>query len=205
MIDDKNERNLDRNKIHSLVETFYQSGFKTFYINSVDSETFIKPIGVFVSLGITTSLKILEDIKELIKSRSEGEYDAILAEISSKKISGQYMNSIIFTGHPQQYIIENLPETVMNEEESRKELERIRSIMNPKESVEVLKKYAPRVSRLKDLIEKLTTTQGWDSHLIQKENEEYKIFHRFINYKKVDDVEYRVGIFVTKKENNNEE
>ena len=41
---------IDKDKIHNLVGVFYQPTFKTFFINSVDGETFIKPIGIFVSL-----------------------------------------------------------------------------------------------------------------------------------------------------------
>ena len=198
-----NNGNINRDKVHSLVEVFYQPSFKTFYVNSVDGETFVKPIGVFVSLGITTSLKVLEDIKNIIAG-SEG-YKAVLAEIKSKKVAGQFLNTVTSTIDPKQYKIENLSEDIMNEGESRAELERMKGMMDPSQDLDILKEYAPKISRLQDLMDKLTSTHGWDAHLIQKERSgDYRIFHQYINYKKEGDLEYRVGIFVTEDvENSN--
>lgn len=198
-----NNGNINRDKVHSLVEVFYQPSFKTFYVNSVDGETFVKPIGVFVSLGITTSLKVLEDIKNIIAG-SEG-YKAVLAEIKSKKVAGQFLNTVTSTMDPKQYKIENLSEDIMNEGESRAELERMKGMMDPSQDLDILKEYAPKISRLQDLMDKLTSTHGWDAHLIQKEKSgDYRIFHQYINYKKEGDLEYRVGIFVTEDvENSN--
>jgi hypothetical protein len=191
-----NNGNINRDKVHSLVEVFYQPSFKTFYVNSVDGETFVKPVGVFVSLGITTSLKVLEDIKNII-SGSEG-YSATLAEIKSKKVAGQFLNTVTCTTGPKQYKITNLSEDIMGEEESKAELERMKNLMNPSQDLDILKEYAPKISRLQDLIDKLTSTHGWDAHLIQKETSgDYRIFHQYINYKKEGELEYRVGIFVT--------
>lgn len=198
-----NNGNINRDKVHSLVEVFYQPSFKTFYVNSVDGETFVKPIGVFVSLGITTSLKVLEDIKNIIAG-SEG-YKAVLAEIESKKVAGQFLNTVTCTVDPKQYKIENLSEDIMNESESRAELEKMKGMMDPSQDLDILKEYAPKISRLQDLMDKLTSTHGWDAHLIQKEKSgDYRIFHQYINYKKEGDLEYRVGIFVTEDvENSN--
>lgn len=198
-----NNGNINRDKVHSLVEVFYQPSFKTFYVNSVDGETFVKPIGVFVSLGITTSLKVLEDIKNIIAG-SEG-YKAVLAEIKSKKVAGQFLNTVTSTMDPKQYKIENLSEDIMNEGESRAELEKMKGMMDPSQDLDILKEYAPKISRLQDLMDKLTSTHGWDAHLIQKEKSgDYRIFHQYINYKKEGDLEYRVGIFVTEDvENSN--
>ena len=192
-----NNGNISRDKIHSLVEVFYQPSFKTFYVNSLDGETFVKPVGVFVSLGITTSLKVLDDIKNILND-SKG-YKAVLAEISSKKVAGQFLNTVIYTGYPHQYKITDFPEGVLTEEKARTELQEMKALMDPSQNIETLKEYAPKISRLQDLIDKLTSTNGWDAHLIQKEREgEYRIFHRNINYKKAEDgTEYRIGIFVT--------
>ena len=194
--------NISRDKIHSLVEVFYQPPFKTFYVNSVDGETFVKPIGVFVSLGITTSLKVLDDIRQIIDGNEK--YNAVLSEITSKKVAGQFLNTVVYTGNPRQYKITEFSDSILDEEKAREELQKMKVMMDPSQSLEVLKEYAPKISRLQDLVDKLTTTKGWDAHLIQKdENGEYRIFHQYINYKKVGDIEYRVGIFVTEKRDEN--
>lgn len=193
---------INREKIHDLVEVFYQPTFKTFYINSTNGTTFIKPIGVFVSLGITTSMKVLEDMKEIINSTEE--YEACLVEISSKKVAGQFLNTIINKEEPQQYKLTDFSTNIMNEKESREELDRMKGLMNPEQDLGILKTYAPRISRLQDLIDKLTTTDGWDAHLIQNCGEgEYRIFHQYVNYRKEGDIEYRLGIYVKEKSNNN--
>ena len=192
---------INREKIHDLVEVFYQPTFKTFYINSTNGTTFIKPIGVFVSLGITTSMKVLEDIKEIINSTEE--YEACLVEISSKRVAGQFLNTIINKEEPKQYKLTDFSDNIMNEEESKKELEKMKELMSPEQDLGILKTYAPRISRLQDLIDKLTTTNGWDAHLIQNCGDgEYRIFHQFVNYRKDGEIEYRLGIYVKDKGNN---
>lgn len=188
---------INREKIHDLVEVFYQPTFKTFYINSTNGVNFVKPVGVFVSLGITTSMKVLEDIKEVINSTEE--YEASLVEISSKKIAGQFLNTVI-NDNPKQYKLTDFSENIMDEKAARDYLEKIKGLMSPDQDLGVLKDYAPRVSRLSELIDKLTSTNGWDAHLIQDcGNGEYRIFHQYVNYKKEDDLEFRIGIYVKER------
>lgn len=189
------KNNLNRDKVHSLVEVFYQPPFKTFYVNSIDGKTFVKPIGVFVSLGITTSMKVLEDMKNII-SETDG-YSAVLAEISSEKISNQFLNTLVKTGEVEQYRLTNIDDK-FDESKAREELSRLRKLMDPSQDINVLKDYAPKVSRLQDLIDKLTNTNGWNDHMIQREDSgDYRIYHLLVNYDKRDNIEYRIGIFVT--------
>jgi len=184
-----------REKINEVVEVFYQQNFKTFYINSIDGKTFVKPVGVFVSLGITTSLKALEDIRSVI-ANTEG-YSAVIAEISSKKVGNQFLNTIINLETPKQYTLDNSGENILNKEESEEELRKLKEKMNTDEDIMILQKYAPKISKLQDLINKLTTSNGWESHSILKDGEDYKIYHQNVNYKKEEDIEYRIGIFVS--------
>ena len=189
---------INREKIHDLVEVFYQPTFKTFYINSTNGTTFIKPVGVFVSLGITTSMKVLEDIKSIINSTEE--YEATIVEISSKRVAGQFLNTIINREDPKQYRLTDFSDDIMDEKKSKEKLEEMKNLMSPEQDLEVLRTYAPRISRLQDLIDKLTTTNGWDAHLIQeKDDGEYRIYHQYVNYRKDGDIEYRVGIYVKDK------
>ena len=184
-----------REKINEVVEVFYQQNFKTFYINSIDGKNFVKPVGVFVSLGITTSLKSLEDIRSVI-ANTEG-YSAVIAEISSKKVGNQFLNTVINLETPKQYILNNSGENILNKTEAEEELNKLKEKMNTDEDITILQKYAPKISKLQDLINKLTTSSGWESHSIQKDDEDYKIYHQNVNYKKEGDIEYRIGIFVS--------
>lgn len=184
-----------REKINEVVEVFYQQNFKTFYINSIDGKNFVKPVGVFVSLGITTSLKSLEDIRSVI-ANTEG-YSAVIAEISSKKVGSQFLNTVINLETHKQYTLSNSGENILNKTEAEEELNKLKEKMNTDEDITILQKYAPKISKLQDLINKLTVSNGWESHSIQKDGEDYKIYHQNVNYKKEGDIEYRIGIFVS--------
>jgi hypothetical protein len=187
-----------REKIHEIVEVFYQPTFKTFYVNSVDEETFIKPIGVFVSLGITTSPKVIESIREVIAGY---DYDTRIVEISSRKINGQFLNTIT-SENPSQYMIEDSDDT-LGKEKASAELSRLKAYMDPSEDLETIQTYAPKIQKLQELIDELNrTSDGWDTHVIKIEDGDYKVYHKLVNYKNTGDVEYRIGIFVSSKEKN---
>lgn len=188
---------ISREKVYELVEVFYQPTFKTFYINSVDGVNFVKPVGVFVSLGITTSRKVLEDIKDTILGT--GKYNAVVAEISSKKVGSQYLNTIISTS-PEQYLILDPIDGVMNRDESINKLDSLKnkmSLISSNQDIDVIKTIAPKISKLQDLIDKLDNSSGWDSHLIQECDDDFRIYHKNINYKKEGDLEFRIGIYVS--------
>lgn len=187
-----------REKIHEIVEVFYQPTFKTFYVNSVDEETFIKPIGVFVSLGITTSPKVIESIGKVIAGY---DYDTRIVEISSRKINGQFLNTIT-SENPSQYMIEDSDDT-LGKEKASAELSRLKAYMDPSEDLETIQTYAPKIQKLQELIDELNrTSDGWDTHVIKIEDGDYKVYHKLVNYKNTGDVEYRIGIFVSSKEKN---
>ncbi len=191
-----------KDTIHELVEVFYQRRFKTFYVNSVDGKTFTTPSGVFVSLGITTPMRVLWDMQKVLEAQG---YEACLSEIKSDIVGGQYMN--IVTNRKEsdigQYIIDlsQYPEKVMNEVEAKELLEMLKAKVNNDAPVEVLRELAPKVGKLQQVIEKLDNS-GWDRHLIQiDELGDYKIFHTKVNYLKdpLTGSEYRIGIYVTEK------
>lgn len=187
---------INREKVHSLVNVFYQPEFKTFYVGDENN-----PSGVFVSLGMTTSKKILENITEAINM--SGEYNAKIVEISSKKIEGRFVNEVNNDKNPEQYLLpEEEINAMMDREEAEKELNSLREKLNLKESLETLKEITPKASRLQYFIDKLNESHGWNAHRIQKEpNGNYRIYHLYVNYQKKDDIEYRIGIYVTEKSN----
>lgn len=191
---------VDKKKIHDLVGVFYRPNYKTFYVNSLDGESFVKPVGVFVSLGITTALKVIEDIRDIIMENTD--YIAQVAEISSRRSGSQFINTITNTTNPQQYRIEEFDDTVLDESEARKELGEMRELMSPDQDLAVLNEYAPKISRLQDLIDKLTASDGWDSNAIQRVAQSegsYGVFHKLVNYIQDGNIEYRLGIFVREK------
>lgn len=125
-------------------------------------------------------------------------YRAVIAEISSKKIAGQFLNTVTKTKDIEQYMITDFGDDIMDREASIKELEELKKYMNLSENLEVLKEVTPKISKLSNLISKLDKQESWDSHLIQKDSkEDYRIFHKLVNYKQEDNIEYRIGIYVT--------
>lgn len=186
---------LNREKIHELVRLFYHPTYKTFYINSLDEKEVTKPLGVFVSLGMTTAWDTLENIRDLLG----GTYKAEVVEISSKRIGDQFVNTIINRTDPKQFRLEDIPSDVMTKEECEKEYERLMRLMDPERSPkEVLAENAHKFQKLRHLMDRLESTNGWDSHLIQKDGDrDYRIYHLLVNYMKVEGTEYRIGIFVS--------
>lgn len=187
-----------REDIHKLVDIFYQHEFKTFYINSIDGENFVKPFGIFVSLGLTTSTSTLDNIKGVLEDNG---YVVKIAEISSKKVGSQYLNTLTKNDNPQQYRVNSSDDVLFEENEAGNELRRLESMLSLDKDLETLAGVSTRVSSLRKLIEKLSSTNGWDDHLIRvDENGDYGIFHRNVNYKKENNLEYRIGIYVINKE-----
>lgn len=199
---------INKDDIKRIVEVFYQPPFKTFYINSTDGETFTKPLGVFVSLGITTSLKVMKNIQDILNNTSQ--YSAQIVEISSRKVMGQFLNTVT-NPEPSQMQIPDIPtakrmsksqeeEFILDQFGSLKELETLRDFMYPDQDIKILQEYAPKIGTLEGLIDKLNKENGWEEHWISKKSSgEYKLFHRYINYSNMGDIEYRIGIYVTQK------
>lgn len=173
---------IDKDQIQELVGLFYSTPFKTFYVNSKDGKSFTAPTGVFVSLGITTSLKSLEGIKDILNNYND--YNAKIVEIKSTKVSNQFLNVISKTEGIDQYEMEEIPENCYDREGSLEYF--------PKSTVEE--------SKWKALFDKIESSEtSWEDKLLQEESPgEVRIFHKKVNYKKASDLaEYRIGIYVT--------
>lgn len=185
----------NKSKIHQLVEVFYPQSFKTFYINSEDGKSLCQPVGVFVSLGITTSMKVLGNIRDAINGSKE--FKATLVEIGSRRDEGIFLN-YIKSMEPNQYRMDKTPD-LMSREEVLKEIEELKSSVTGA-SLEETQRVGVAVSRLNALFQKLEETDGWGDHCIQKTDIGYRIYHLNVNYRREGDIEYRVGILVNEKD-----
>jgi RNA binding exosome subunit len=85
----------------------------------------------------------------------------------------------------------------MDRTQALEELDKLKKTMNLEDDLEFLKDITPKISKLSDLISRLDKQSSWENHLIQKENGDYRIFHKLVNYKKENEIEYRIGIYVT--------
>lgn len=188
---------INKDKIKDLVEIFYQAPFKTFFINSLDGESFVKHYAVFVSLGITTSLGVIKDIKNVLKRVEGGKYSTKIVILKSTNISGQFLNYPIdcdeetleqFSMNPKEY-----PSEYWKKDEAHKLLQEYKD-----------KKNENYISQLEKLITKIETAPtGWDNVFIYQESpSNFGIFHTRVNYKKeTDGSEYRIGIYVEETNN----
>lgn len=178
---------INKDHIHDMVEIFYQAPFKTFYINSRDGITFTKPYAVFVSLGITTSLQVLTDIKNVL-TRSEGGYKTKLVILKSNNVLGQFLNVPIEEPEIQQYDMDpkSYPSQLWGESD-------IQGLLDANKDNEGI------TSQIEKLISKINSgPSGWENcYIFQEKPDWYNIFHTKVNYRKdPDGSEYRIGIYV---------
>ena len=187
---------IDKTRLSALVEIFYQQRFKIFYVNSCNGEEFTKPVGVFVSLGISTPLETIKRIKDVINS--EQDWIAKVSEIETKKEGNQYLNYISKLDVDFQYSISKpYPKEVMEKEEAEKKLEELSKKIDTSSDPNDLKEFGPKVIKLKDLINEI----NWEEKAIgEKSNGKFFIFHKKVNYIKTEDeIEHRIGIYVMEK------
>lgn len=181
--------------LRDIVELFYHSPFKIFNINSVDGETMIKPLGYFISLGITTSLDQLRLIRDYI-SRSDYGIEAKLVKICSVKSDkyGDYLNTILPTPEDE---ITKYPSPIPNDIQIL-ELQDVANLLREIRAQVQKGDYKSCLfqQKLNDVLDKIGG--DWDSYAVQIKDNEPGVFHRYINYIKTTNSEYRIGIYATK-------
>lgn len=183
-----------KNTLKDIVEIFYQPPFKIFNINSVDGKTLVKPFGYFISLGITTSLDMLRNLRDII-AKSDYGFEARLVEIESTKSDfyGDFLNVLVDL---QENEIKKYPSAIPEGTEilEKEDAEKLISKMTEKiESGE----YAVSVDR-QQLIKTFNKIDNWKDFAIQMRNGQPGVFHRYVNYRKAENSEFRIGIYVTK-------
>lgn len=186
---------VNKEKVHELVSIFYRSNFKTFYINSEDGKEFSKPGAVFVSLGITTSMSQIDNVKNILTGC--GDYSVKVVEIGSKKIGDTYLN-FVSRENPEQYFLDDPPKDLLDREGTQEKIRELEQkiVNSDAPTMSVLGKL---IQRLRYLSDQLDRSGGWETHRIKAEEEDYKIYHLLVNYRKDSGVEYRVGLLVDEK------
>lgn len=187
-----------KDKIRDTVSVFYRNPFKVFCINSCDGETIIKPVGYFVSLGITTAPRVLEEIKGILEDSG---FTAFLCEISSKRRGNQFINTITNTENPGQYIIDELESNMLGEIEARERFKELKEDLSIEKDLADIKSLVIKISELEELISKLDKIGGWNLHRIKETASGFSLFHTQVNYRVIGDLEYRVGIYVSEGSN----
>lgn len=180
--------------LRDIVELFYQPPFKIFNVNSVDGETLVRPFGYFISLGITTSFDILKNIRDLI-SKSDYEFEARLVELESIR-SDEYGDFLNVLSDLQENEIKKYPSPIPDDVEvlGKEDAENLLSDLTEKINCG---DYSVSMYRQK-LADTLKKIENWDDYGVQLKDGQPGVFHKFINYRKTDKAEFRIGIYVTK-------
>lgn len=184
--------------LRDIIEMFYQSPFKIFNVNSLDGKKLMKPIGYFISLGITTSLRTIKDLAEVL-NKSDYDISARIVELRSYKNDtwNEFLNVVSDIPEDQ---IKKYPSPIMEDTVLLEKSEAESLLETLKKSIEegnYTDSYIKQ--KLQDAMAKLETFEGgWDTHKLMKKEKGFNIFHNCINYLDKDNVEYRIGIYVTK-------
>lgn len=182
---------INKLKIQDLIRIFYQQPFKIFYVNSTDGESFVKPTGLFISLGIATSMNTFEKLRKIIESTYPETCPRLVELVSVHHDNGEFLNTIT-ENTPEPYEITDLPSGLLNKEEAEEELEALRERIKETPTETLLL----ATQRLQECIDRINQGNNWEVHQIQKLEDDYRVFHKISNYKKEGDKEYRIGIYV---------
>ena len=190
----------DKEKIREIVEVFYQAPFKVFGVNSEDGKSFSKISGVFVSLGLTTPLQTLIEIKNILNN-TKG-HKARLAELESTKFCGQFLNRITekSEGEIKPYELKS-PDDSYDEKQTRELIDNlVNKCKQESEGTNIennIGEIIQDIQKIKELQQYLNTSAGWEDSVIVKKENDYKIFRKTSNFNQVsNEINYRIGIYV---------
>lgn len=88
--------NINKEILTRVVDSCYSSSYKIFTVNSHDGFSITRPLGLFISLGMTTSFKTMEIVVKEV--RDQLKVNVELAEIASRLVDNHYVNSVIRVG-----------------------------------------------------------------------------------------------------------
>lgn len=192
---------MTKQDIENTVSLFYPAGIKVYYINSASGSELTPPYRrVFVSLGITSSIKTISEIKDSLNNINY--LNATLATLkTTRNASGRYFNEVVRIGDytkDDQYIA-----TKITGGEFEKILDRAAALDVYEELLH--SEHVEQANELKELIRRLDEKDCWDTLAvcfnIIDNVPTISPFHRYINYyvDPENGTEYRIGILVEEK------
>lgn len=192
---------INKKQVEELVSIFYQPTFKVFYINADHEYNMVKPSGVFVSLGLTSTVTTIESVRKSLEGLGKG-YVTSFAILATKRNNNNFLNRIekcMELEDVEQFRLATIPDEVMERDDAVKRLEELRAELSDQTDITNIAGTATKVHKLESLIEKIDRELSWDRYGIIPDptTNSYMFFHKFVNYMKKDDIEYRIGIYVT--------
>lgn len=176
---------ISKEQVTRVVDDCYSSHYKIFSINSLDGLNLCRPIGLFVSLGITTSLATMKTVSDTL-AETLG-VDSRIAEISTKMIEGRYLNKVLNSTNVEQYDSGVLTYgKKLKEEDINNLLADLKSKwMENKEDTKVMLDYSYRLSKVSKLIHRIKSSKSfnWGDYSINLVNTDTEFSLSIVNNK----------------------
>lgn len=201
---------LNKESVTRVVDSCYSSSYKIFSINSRDGINICKPLGLFVSLGITTSMKTMRKVAEELKI-SFGDYEMHISEIESRIVNGRYSNKVSKMNASSQFNSGSLSEKCMRmgKKEVLNLISELKSklIKNSNDDKKVID-YSCRITKLSKILNKIDSgsvdSESYSIGVINTDDEfQASLINDKINYIQSSDednpniiVHKRIGILI---------
>ena len=156
----------NRIEVVRVVDSCYSNSYKVFTINSKNGYELGRSIGLFVSLGITTSLatmtSVMNSLKEVFRE------DINISEIESRLVNGRYLNAVLNENVTYQYDSGSYSTgKVISEKESYELLRKLISKISVESDIKELSKELSKAEKLSRILDKFRTgTLNWNEYLI---------------------------------------
>ena len=197
-------RLINKEMITRVVDELYPSKYKIFTINSEDGINIVKPIGLFVSLGITTSMSTIQMICKKINSSLN--ISSYVSEIESRMVSGVYVNKITKTEDVSQYdsgILSN--GTLIDKNQLLGMIRDVKDKMITSKDDDEFMKYNNILYKLSKISRKMKSSESFSSGnysvIVSDNNDRFNasLVNNKINYMQYNEINNGINIIVHKR------
>lgn len=197
-------RIINRSEVVRVVDSCYPDYYKIFTINSRDGYTVGRSLGLFLSLGITTSFSTMNNVISELKDNFSEEIS--IAEVESRLVNGKYVNKVIKDSDVKKYSAGTFSNGISLDERSSEELldSLSKKLLEFEGDREMLLDYSNRIVKLNRAIDKFK--QGicnWENYSLQVVNTptEFRASAQTnkINYMQITEIRDNVEVTVHKR------
>lgn len=159
---------MNRDSISKIVDGIYPSSYRVFTVNSWDRYTLAKkPIGLFVSLGITTSIAT---IRKVLNEIARSYPNTFMSELESRFINGMYVNYVsrIDDNIDQYSSMGSECWRSMNENDLNDKIKELKNkIVESGDDVDLVMNYSSKISAISKVLNKfLNGTYNWNDFTV---------------------------------------
>lgn len=160
---------INRVSVTKVVDGCYGSSYRIFTVNSSDKYSYDKSHGLFVSLGINTSMATLRSVRNEL-SRFFPSSNVRIVEIESRLINGLYLNCITNDSNVRQFSSSDSSEWSTLDEDGLNDL--ILSLKDKlvenKNDMDLVVNYSSKISKISKVLDKFNIgTYNWEDYSVQ--------------------------------------